>query len=153
MNNMERSLTISLSLEKAREWYTSNDYELRELALRAYSESELKDSYEEIISNEYIDTVVLDTTAQNIDNLLAIAKLNTMAWVFNKGWLKNECSSGYVIKKEYINEGKLVKPNFYVDLVLYKESNTLGMTFFRNKKDAIKAMNIGITEGWLKDIL
>lgn len=36
------SRNISLTLEKAREWYNSGSADLREVALQAYTEEELK---------------------------------------------------------------------------------------------------------------
>ena len=40
-NNMEEKRNIQISLEEAREWYNSGDSFKRELALKAYSETEL----------------------------------------------------------------------------------------------------------------
>lgn len=50
-NNMNDKRYILISLEEAREWYNSADPFKRNLALRTYSEEELKESYSSIISN------------------------------------------------------------------------------------------------------
>lgn len=47
---MERNITITL--EKAREWFNSGNTSLREVALQAFSEDELKSSFKNITTFE-----------------------------------------------------------------------------------------------------
>lgn len=50
-NNMEEKRNIQISLEEAREWYNSDDSFKKELALKAYEEEELKESYLNVLNN------------------------------------------------------------------------------------------------------
>lgn len=47
-NNIERNITITL--EKAREWYNSGNTSLKEIALQAFNENELKSNFRDITS-------------------------------------------------------------------------------------------------------
>lgn len=46
LNNMERNITITL--EKAKEWYSSGNNQLKEIALQAFSKDELLPSFKDI---------------------------------------------------------------------------------------------------------
>ncbi len=47
-NNIERNITITL--KKAREWYNSGNTSLKEIALQAFNENELKSNFRDITS-------------------------------------------------------------------------------------------------------
>lgn len=89
---MERN--VKISLEKAREWYNSDNESLREVALQAFKESELVEKPWELIKTfedacallninpdmEYLDRI-FDSHLQNIYKLKIIKKaLNGVEW-------------------------------------------------------------------------
>lgn len=96
--------TIELSLETAKEWYKKGN-ELKEVALQAYSEEELKDvkTWNDInmIDGYYIDTysnikhrknvrVPIDKntfkTEKQAKSALAMAQLSQLLPIYNEGW-------------------------------------------------------------------
>lgn len=124
--------TVELSLEKAREWYEKGG-ELREVALQAYNEEELKAlTYEEIckklfanksiyfIHDECIEQVANNkgcydyivhypntgTSHRQLDKLFAINKLVNVAKYLNNGWepdWSNKDEFKYCLQYDAIN--------------------------------------------------
>ena len=92
------SRNISLTLEKAKEWYNSGSADLKEVALQAYTEDELKTvhfseikSYEDACKVLGIDSTdfTIHTPYKTSDvnrHLVAIYKLNIICKALNKGW-------------------------------------------------------------------
>ena len=97
------SRNISLTLEKAKEWYNSNSAELREVALQAYTEEELKTpkftdikTFEDACRALELDgpKVILDlrrceSMRFNREHLRAIYKLDIIRKALNKDWKPN----------------------------------------------------------------
>lgn len=96
------SRNITLTLEKAREWYNSGSADLKEVALQAYKEEELeipywekirtfKDAYHALgVSHRIIQ---IDLEQLNIGfvggvkkHLIAVYKLDLIRKALNKGW-------------------------------------------------------------------
>lgn len=95
---------ISISLEKAREWYEGGNITLKQLALEAYSEEELK---EEIAYSDILDklwrsgklvtcqTSISGITTSSIEKIKVLSKLYNIAAYFNGDWVP---TSGNTIK-------------------------------------------------------
>lgn len=81
------SRNISLTLEKAREWYNSGSADLREVALRAYTEEELKKkSFREIKTFEdACYTIMLHpyTEGRLIEKIEEVSKASAAAYKLN----------------------------------------------------------------------
>lgn len=92
------SRNISLTLEKAKEWYNSGNEALREAALQAYTEDELKTvhfseikSYEDACKVLGIDSTdfTIHTPYKTSDvnrHLVAVYKLDIIRKALNMGW-------------------------------------------------------------------
>ena len=76
-NNMKEKRNIQISLEEAKEWYNSGDSFKRELALKAYKEEELEETYLNIIGKLPYDT----TRKNSIKRDMYVKLLNTAAYV------------------------------------------------------------------------
>lgn len=98
-----KSRNITLTLEKAREWYNSGSVNLKEVALQAYKEEELEIPYWQSIKTfedaysalgmSYtcmIEHIGIIDSLGRIDNLqkhlIAIYKLDLIRKALNKGW-------------------------------------------------------------------
>lgn len=73
--------TLQIDLDKAREWYTSSNKALKELALQVFSEEELTFSYEKIIEEEQLTEVTVPVIYQEKTKVLN--KLAILARYFN----------------------------------------------------------------------
>lgn len=90
------SRNISLTLEKAREWYNSDSADLREVALRAYTEEELKkksfrdiktfeDACYTIMLHPYTEGKLIEKIEEVSKASAAAYKLNIIREALNKG--------------------------------------------------------------------
>lgn len=90
------SRNISLTLEKAREWYNSGSADLREVALRAYTEEELKkksfrdiktfgDACYTIMLHPYTEGKLIEKIEEVSKASAATYKLNIIREALNKG--------------------------------------------------------------------
>lgn len=98
---MERNITISI--EKAREWYFGDNETLKTLALSAYNELELCNSYDYICQHINISFAILLVPFQDKNTFTSLAKLSAIAAYYNGAWLKTECNTGYFLGKSNIN--------------------------------------------------
>ena len=151
--------TIKVTLEKAREWYTSDNSILKTLALQAFSAEELK-----TVSFEYICGVLF--TSKYLNELTDIQKeqlrsiyrrkdyskisapkmLRIIAQYFNNGWRKKEYDTGYFFykKENYTynsHSDKCLDKNGWTmmkhDSVIYPT-----IVYFKNEKDCREAYRI-----------
>lgn len=136
---MEKRNT-NISLEKAREWYEGGNITLKQLALEAYSEEELKEetSYLDILNKlrrsgklvigpVYIGNIIYD----NIEKIRVLNKLYTIAAYFNGDWVPTYGSDCYYIYKTCEVIG--VACNSYL---------LSPAPYFKSKEDAQKALEI-----------
>lgn len=129
---------ISLSFDKAKQWYKGTDETLKVLALQAYTEEELDPSivYEAILSISTKPTIckIECQSSRFIQTLLELAQLRGIAEYLNKGWKKTEGNTGYFItassKANTMNHGN---KGF---TVVKHESVRYPLVYFRNEKDA-----------------
>lgn len=117
------SRNISLTLEKAREWYNSGSADLREVALQAYTEEELKkksfrdiktfeDACYAIMLHPYTEGKLIEKIEEVSKASAAAYKLNIIRKALNKGQ-KMEFTKGTIyypytpfatIKSTYYND-------------------------------------------------
>lgn len=133
---------IKVSLEDAIELYNSDNATLHELALTAYTESELDPDINRIYSNvgtsHFYSAVPIDEDMK----YRTLAKLAIIAKYFNGNWKKGNYNTGYFLGKYVESNSSLV--DTYKDIGLYRHSTVqyAGVVYFKNKKDAIKAIDI-----------
>ena len=132
---------ISISLEKAREWYEGRNITLKQLALEAYSEEELK---EEIAYSDILDklwrsgklvtcqTSISGITTSSIEKIKVLSKLYNIAAYFNGDWVPSSGTNNYYIGKS-IGTIEIVLCNSYI---------LLSVPYFKNKEDAQKALEM-----------
>lgn len=92
--------TITISLDKAREWFNSGNYEYKQLALQVFSEEELATSitdWREIksfesackalgLDNQSLNICSLETEFDYGKHLVAIYKLDIIRRALNRNW-------------------------------------------------------------------
>ena len=155
MNNMEERC-ISISFEKAREWYKSNNSSLKEIALQAFTKEEL----EQIDLKEIIDLLLdyrCELTAtqriqlESLKNRKDITKvsapklLRILAVYFNVGWKKKEGEEGYFFYKKDDGFTNIYSPKV-MDKYWCISSHTSvcypTLVYFKREKDCKEAYNI-----------
>ena len=96
-NNMEEKRSIKISLEEAREWYNSGDSFKRELALKAYSETELSITTYSDVRASLRNTAIADSIAKGevYRKLLNVAKCFNSA--YNIEYNSRICRQNYYI--------------------------------------------------------
>lgn len=132
---------ISISLEKAREWYEGRNITLKQLALEAYSEEELKKktTYSDVLDELWrSDKLVTDQisissiTTSGVEKIKVLSKLYTIAAYFNGDWVPSSGTNNYYIGKS-IGTIEIVLCNSYI---------LLSVPYFKNKEDAQKALEM-----------
>lgn len=131
---------ISISLEKAREWYEGRNITLKQLALEAYSEEELKKeiTYSDILnklwrSDKLVTSQICisNIIKSNIGKIRVLNKLYTIAIYFNGDW-----TPSYLEDKYYIGKcGNHLQ-------VLYNIHIFSSVPYFKSKEDAQKALEM-----------
>lgn len=75
---------VSITLDKAREWYNSGNSSLKEVALQAFKEEELKRSYKDITSFEDACEVLdIDVTPGMLHKIEALSKASAAMYKLN----------------------------------------------------------------------
>lgn len=132
---------ISISLEKAREWYEGRNITLKQLALEAYSEEELKKktTYSDVLDELWrSDKLVTDQisissiTTSGVEKIKVLSKLYTITAYFNGDWVPSSGTNNYYIGKS-IGTIEIVLCNSYI---------LLSVPYFKNKEDAQKAIEM-----------
>lgn len=131
---------ISISLEKAKEWYEGGNITLKQLALEAYSEEELK---EEIAYSDILDklwrsgklvtcqTSISGITISSIEKIKVLSKLYNIAVYFNGDWVPTYGNDSYYIYEAHKVIGVACN-NYLLSSVLY----------FKSKEDTQKAIEM-----------
>ena len=139
-NNMEEKRNIQISLEEAREWYNSGDSFKRELALKAYSETELS-------VNTYINILALlkdEVIANSKEKAGIYRKLLNIAKYYNSLYPK-EYSSAFGLQQYYIITKKRASTlyfkykNFSINKSIRKSDYEIA---FNTKEAAKRAIDI-----------
>lgn len=135
--------TIEVSLDDAVRWYASDNKELRELALRAFKESDLIQDYEYIIDymerNNETTCTCRTIPKRKEERIRALIKLEVLASYLNEGWEKPENHRGYVLyySGDICNgfDSSCVRTEEYFN-------NVFGIVFFKTKELALKAKDL-----------
>ena len=156
MNNMEERY-VTISFEKAKEWYKSNNSSLKEVALQAFTKEELeiidlKEIIKLLLSYNYGFTNTQRIQLESLMNRKDITKtsapklLRILAIYFNGlDWRKKEGEEGYFFYKK---EGGFM--NTYSPKIMDKywciSSHTSvcypTLVYFKREKDCKEAYNI-----------
>lgn len=158
MNNMkERNITISF--EKAKEWYESNNSSLKEVALQAFTKEELEQvSIKEIVNQlreKPIDYNLTETQQIQLEsikrrndyNRISAPKLlRILACYFNGGfWKKKEGEVGYFFYKKDDEFTNIYSPKV-MDKYWCVSSHTSvcypTLVYFKIEKNCKEAYNI-----------
>lgn len=133
---------ISITLEQAREWYFGDNETLKTLALSAYNELELYNSYDYICQHINTSFSTLLVPLRNKHIFTALAKLSTIAAYYNGAWIKTECNIGYFLGKSNINVN--ATSTSHKNIYIFRHDNVKypGIVYFKNKEDVIKALRI-----------
>ena len=128
---------ISVTLEQAREWYKSGNDTLRTLALNAYTKEELEPNYNLIESQVDRQVCVCSCVPRGEGRKFQVlAKLAIIAKYYNKDWKKTACNTGYFIGN--YNNGNSPA----IDIYTNSNAQYTGVIYFKNYKDAAKAIEI-----------
>lgn len=128
---------ISVTLEQAREWYNSGNDTLRTLALNAYTKEELDLNYNLIESQVDRQVCVCSCVPRGEGRKFQVlAKLAIIAKYYNKDWKKTACNTGYFIGN--YNNGNSPA----IDIYTNSNAQYTGVIYFKNYKDAAKAIEI-----------
>lgn len=140
-NNMEEKRNIKVTLEEAIEWYNSGNNTLRTLALSACTEDELKLNFKYINSKVCNTRICANVPVNEAEKYNTLVDLAVIAKFFNGSWKKTTDNTGYFL-------GNYVRNSLVVDIyngVSVYQHNTVqyaGVVYFRNQKDAVKAVKI-----------
>lgn len=137
-----QSRNISITLEQARKWYFGDNETLKTLALSAYDESELCNSYDYICQHINISFSILLVPSQDKNTFTSLAKLSTIAAYYNGAWIKTEYNTGYFLGKSNINVN--ATSTSHKNIYIFRHDNVKypGIVYFKNKEDVIKALHI-----------
>lgn len=147
--------TISITLEQAQEWYKSGNDTLKKLALTAYKKEELQPtSYKAIMQglSGMTSHSCLSCHSKDEKGIKALIRLYNIAAFFNGEWQKEPENIGYFIAPKHL-PGSCIAEIKYGWAVLSHASVTYpGIVYFRDKRAAVKALDIAHAEGWLYDL-
>ena len=137
-----KTRAILIDLEKARNWYFSDNETLKTLALSAYNESELCNSYDYISKQVDANFITLRVPFKNNMFFMALSKLSTIAIYYNNGWKKTEYNTGYFLGKSNINVN--ATSTSHKNIYIFKHDNVKypGIVYFKNKEDVTKALHM-----------
>ena len=147
---------VTVSLEKAREWYNSNNSSLKEIALQAFDKEELEQidlkevinlllSYTEITNTQRIQLESL-IKRKDIVKVSAPKLLRILACYFNgEFWKKKEGEDGYFFyKKEsgFMNTYSPKVMDKYWCISSHTSVSYPTLVYFKKEKDCKEAYNI-----------
>lgn len=147
---------VTVSLEKAREWYNSNNPSLKEIALQAFDKEELEQidlkevinlllSYTEITNTQRIQLESI-IKRKDIIKVSAPKLLRILACYFNgEFWKKKEGEDGYFFyKKEsgFMNTYSPKVMDKYWCISSHTSVSYPTLVYFKKEKDCKEAYNI-----------
>lgn len=132
-NDESKKRNISVTLEQAREWYHGNNSALKELALTVYTEKELGLAMNVIYCKVTGDYESIYIPPVEANKFRVKAKLSMIAAYCNEDWKMEEGKTGYFI-------GKLLGES--PTIMKHSSAKYEGITYFKNREDAKKAMEL-----------
>lgn len=139
---MEEERNIKVTLEQAMEWYNSGNSTLSTLALSAYTENELKFDLKYISNKVYNKCIIATVPADKAEKYNILADLEIIAKFFNGSWKKTTNNIGYFLCNFNTGCGPVVDTCKGVGIYQHNMVQYAGVVYFRNEKDAIKAVEI-----------
>ena len=139
-NNMEEKRSIKISLEEAKEWYNSGNSFKRELALKAYSETELSITTYSDVRASLRNTDIADSIAKGevYRKLLNVAKCFNSA--YNIEYNSRICRQNYYIITKKSTLASFVKyKDFSINRSVCKSEYEIA---FNSPKAAKQAIDI-----------
>lgn len=134
---------IKVTLKQAIELYNSDNESLRNLALTAYTESELDPNidgiYSKVNASHFYTAVPIDEDMK----YRILEKLAIIAKYFNGNWKKNTHNTGYFLGKHHVG-ADATAIDTYSNIIIYEQSigQYAGVVYFKNNKDAIRAIKL-----------
>lgn len=147
------SRNISLTLEKAREWYNSGSADLREVALQAYTEEELKkksfrdiktfeDACYAIMLHPYTEGKLIEKIEEVSKASAAAYKLNIIRKALNKGQ-KMEFTKGTIYYP--YTPFATIKSTYYNDEL--RDGNTVEVAQFMSNGEVYRLLSGNAAHG------
>lgn len=147
------SRNISLTLEKAREWYNSGSADLREVALQAYTEEELKkksfrdiktfeDACYAIMLHPYTEGKLIEKIEEVSKASAAAYKLNIIRKALNKGQ-KMEFTKGTIYYP--YTPFATIKSTYYNDEL--RDGNTVEVAQFMSNGEVYRLLGGDANDG------
>ena len=148
---------ITVSFEKAKEWYNSNNPSLKEVALQAFSKEELeqidfKELIDLLLSYRYELTTTQIVQLESLKNRKDATKvsapklLRILAVYFNSGfWKKKEGEEGYFFYKKddgFVNIHSSKVMDKYWCISSHSSVCYPTLVYFKREKDCKEAYNI-----------
>ena len=140
-DNMEEERNIKVTLEQAMKCYNSGDSTLRTLALSAYTEDELKLDFKYINSKVCNTCFCANVPVDEAEKYNTLVDLAVIAKFFNGSWKKTISNTGYFISNCSRCNNVVCTCNG-VDIYQHCSVQHAGVIYFKDKKDAIKAVEI-----------
>jgi hypothetical protein len=149
--------TIKINIEKAREWYKSNNSSLKEIALQAFTKEELepinlKGIIEVLLSYDYGFTATQKTQLESllkrndITKISAPKLLRILACYFNKqSWKKKEGEQGFFFYKKESGFMNTYSPNIidkYWCIASHSSVCYPTLVYFKREQDCKEVYNI-----------
>lgn len=132
-NDENEKRNISITLKQAREWYHGNNSALKELALTAYTEEELGFTINDVYCKVSAYYLPLYVPSRETLRFKVKAKLDMIAACYNGDWEMKEGKTGYFI-------GRIAGED--VTIMKHVSAKYEGVTYFKNRKDAERAMKL-----------
>lgn len=141
MNKTCKTACLEVTLEQAREWYESNNEELKKLALTMFGEEMLIPSFEEIMESENGWAVLL-LPLETLEQTRSLVSLQIVANYLNNDWHKTDSNIGY-----FLGMGSSISKKVETDIKgLYVGTHQSvkypGVVYFRTEAGAQKAVKI-----------
>lgn len=130
----EKTRTIQLSEDTAKEWYKGNNETLKQLALTVYKPEELSFGYKDIALNSNLISASVEMPVHLANKIKTVSKLEVIANYFNGSWKMRPGLTGYFIYKCDTREGYKVK--------FTATRMVVGTVYFKSELDVEEAMKL-----------
>ena len=140
MNRIKAKACLEVTLEQAREWYESDNEELKKLALTVFSEEMLIPSFLEVLQSEKWTMSVVPRSMS--EQFASLTLLQITANYLNEGWSKTIDNTGYFLGKGSPLSGKPETDIKGVHVAMHQSVRYPGIVYFKTEADAQKAVKI-----------
>lgn len=141
MNKTCKTACLEVTLEQAREWYESDNEELKKLALTVFGKEMLIPSLGEILESEKDwDAICLPLGIS--EQTKSLICLQIVANYLNNGWNKTESNNGYFLGRGSSLPNKVETDIKGLYVGIHQNVKYPGIVYFRTEADAQKAVKI-----------